>query len=238
MIYGADNYRDPRRVAHYVHRGTSSAFRALVAEWMQPPGRALDVMGAGGATARYLVQQGFRADVLDGSPAMIEGGRAANVDLGDAMGFICADITAWHAPPSYDYAVCRGYTLELLPRALLPQVLQMLHGALNDGGRLLASWQSPLVQRHRRRVLRETGRRLKTGRPPVLEGIVAAPHDLAHRIHYYLPHQVRQHLEAAGFTVRGRLSVHGLSKPRGSRRRAIGNQLWPISEAWWIADKR
>jgi hypothetical protein len=106
MIYGAENYRDPRRVAHYVSTRPDPAFIAIVSEAMRPP-------GAGGSASRYLVQQGFGADVLDGSAAMVEAGQAANADLGDKLRFICADINQWRSPPTYRLRAL----LRLHPRA-------------------------------------------------------------------------------------------------------------------------
>ncbi len=117
-------------------------------------------------------------------------------------------------------------------------MLRTLNDALLDGGRLVTCWQSPLIRRHRRRLRVENMRRLRQGRPLVFEADVTSQLESDHRLHCYLPHQIRRLLEDAGFEVVRRASVHELTKLPGSRRRWVGHKLWPISETWWVADKR
>jgi SAM-dependent methyltransferase len=102
----------------------------LVAEMAQAaPGTALDVGCGEGGDAIWLAQQGWTVTAVDFSTVALDRGaaRAAELDLGDRIRWVHADLNQWRPAETYDLVSCQylhllGDEQESLMTRLIPAV--------------------------------------------------------------------------------------------------------------------
>jgi SAM-dependent methyltransferase len=213
-----DKYDAPVETTQYAALATGEldeVEQALVREHVAPNGRILDIGCGGGREAVGFARLGYRVVGIDIAPRMVAASRRTAARVGVAAEFRVQSATALDDPPgTYDAAFFCGSLHHVPGRRLRIDTLRRIGRALAPAGVLLLmvvyrerrGWlsRSRLVD-GARRVARALGAGAAVAEPgdgymvEVSEGSDPSRPCFFH--HYDRPHDVREELEAAGFTA-------------------------------------
>lgn len=112
----------------------ADAEAGFLASYLPPGGRVLDLLCGTGTTLRALSAHGHGGTGVDRSAHFVDYAKNAG-DQG--VEYVWDDVTSFHTTASYDLITCLFGSVNLVPYAELPALLERAAGWLRPGGHLV-----------------------------------------------------------------------------------------------------